>query len=317
MKRIGTLLIMLMALLGLRPVAQAQNCVAPTNVRVSSTGTPGNTSAVVSFMPSATALSYTVVYFWSGDTAALRSVSTTASPVTLTNLRTGSQGFYRVRVLSNCAGGSMVASPWVQFQVGGSGGPGSASCGAVSNIMVTAASDSTATVSFVHGAGNMSFQLFFFVTADSTRTRRMVSATASPVTLRNLLPGRTYTVRVMSVCSVGGNVSYSSPVTVSFTQRSALATRTGLGKGQLSVFPNPASRTARLVLPVVPGIAQAQLVLLNALGQAVYRQVVPLTAGDDTRVQFDLSNVASGLYTLRVTAGSQVASQRLVVESVE
>ena len=315
MKRIGTFLVLLLALLGLRPAAHAQTgCAAPTNVRVSSSGSPGNTSAAVSFTPSATALSYTVVYFWSGDTTAAGQLRVTAagSPVTLTNLRTGSQDYYRARVLSNCVGGTTAPSAQVQFQVGGSGGPGP--CGAVSNIVVTATGDSTATVRFTPGAGNTGFQVVVFVTADSSRTRRTMSATASPVMLRRLLPGRVYTVRVTSVCGAGGSVSYTSAGAVSFTQRSVLAARAGLGAGQLSVFPNPAHRAVGLVLPAVPGAAQARLVLLNALGQTVRAQAVPLAPAGDTRAQFDLAGVAPGLYTLRVTADGQAASQRLVVE---
>ena len=506
MKSIGTFLTLLvMALLGLQPAAQAQlNCLPPTSVSVSSTGSPGNNTAVVSFTPSATAVSYTVRYFWIGDSTAagMMSVNTTTSPVTLTGLRTGTGAYYRVKVVSNCAGGFTTASSWTTFLVGGSGGPGpggtcaaptnvvaspsgagavslnftpvagaasytiqyypafdstqvqtlttagapvlignsslpgvryiirivtncgggststpvtvsgtsggtpacsapaglaivattnvtasvgftyipgvqsytiryaplganpalgasmtvnsspalltgllpntaytvtiqsncgggvlsatasttfttqpnSAGCGAVTNITVTAASDSSAIVSFTPGAGNTSFQVVYFVTGDSSRTLRVLSAAASPVTLRRLVPGRIYTIRVTSVCGTGGSVSYTSGAPVVFTMRSALASRSALGAGLVSVFPNPAHHTASLVLPAVAGAAQAQLTLLNALGQAVRSQTLSLLKAGETRAQLDLADVPPGLYTLRVAAGGQTATQRLAVE---
>ena len=498
MKRTATFLIMLVAaLLGLRPMAQAQTCAAPTNVRVSSVGSPGNNTAVVSFTPSATALSYTVRYFWIGDSTAADtvSVSTTTSPVTLTGLRTGPGAVYRLAVVSSCAGGSAATSPWAWFAVGGSGGPGSTgcgtvtglfgsgstssatlgfapvagavsytiryrvvgdstwttttitgtsltltglapdtqlqativtncaggtsvavyatfgsaplpvSCGQVSNVQVTAVDDSTAivsfgtvagairytvrcylastgvtarlittagspvrlsgltpgraylvditatcgngatlaivrgsfattntnaapcgtvtnvvmtassattaTMSFTPGAGNTSFHITYYASPDSL----WVNTNASPVTLTGLVPGRTYTVRITSMCTGGGNTGYNAtaaPITFAF--RGALASAAALGAGIFSVFPNPAHRAASLVLPAVPGAAQARLTLLNALGQAVRAVAIPLAATGETRAALDLSGVAPGLYTLRVQAGAQAASQRLVVE---
>jgi hypothetical protein len=505
MKRIATFLtLLLMALLGLR-TTQAQTCAAPTNVRVGSVTilpgtptTPGTASVVVSFTPSASALSYTVRYFWIGDSTAagIRTVSTTASPVTLTGLRTGQGSFYRVSVVSSCAGGLTTSSPWVGLNTNsfgpcaaptnvvaspvGSGGislnftplagvpgytvvyypvsdstqvqtltttgspvligtgvlPGtryiirivancgggtsstpvtvsgtsggtptcstpsgfyaaststttalvnfiansnaqsytircapvgvnpnmgtsrtvtsgpvlltglmpntaytvtiqatctatsasapvtttfttqanSAACGAVTNITVTAASDSSATVSFTSGAGNTSFQVVYFVATDSVRTMRVQSATGSPVTLRRLLPGRTYTIRIISVCGTSANTFYTAGAPVIYTFRSTLASRAALGTGILSVFPNPAHHAASVRVPAIPGVAQAQLMLLNGLGQQVRVKVVPLAAGAEAQTKLDLTDVSPGLYTLRVAAGSQSASQRLVIE---
>lgn len=502
MKRIGTFLtLLLVALLGWHD-AQSQTCVAPTNVRVGSVtilpGTPGTATAVVSFTPSASALSYTVRYFWIGDSTAagIMTVNTTTSPVTLTGLRTGQGGFYRVAVMSNCAGGFTAASPVVGLNTNsfgpcaaptnvvaspaGSGGislsftpaagvagytvwyypasdstqvqtlttagspvlissgvlPGtryiiriaancgggtasmpvtvsgtssgtpvctapsgfyvasittttasvgfvgtanaqsytiryaplgvnlnlgtsrtvtvvpalltglqsntayavtiqancssggtsatlsttfttqanSANCGAVTNSTMTAVSDSSATVSFTPGAGNTSFQVVFFVASDSVRTMRVLNATGSPVTLRPLIPGRTYTIRVMSICSTGARTSYTAGAPMVYTFCGALTARKALGAGTIEVFPNPAHHTASLLLPAVPGVAQARLTLLNALGQAVQTQTVALLKVGETRIQLDLATVPPGLYTLRVAAGRQTASQRLAVE---
>jgi hypothetical protein len=502
MKRIGTFLILLLVALLSLHAAQGQTCAAPANVQVGAVtilpGTPSLASAVVSFTPTLSALSYTVRYFWIGDSTAagIMAVNTTTSPVTLTGLRTGQGGFYRVSVVSNCAGGFTTSSPWVGLNTnsfgpcaaptnvvalpagsgvislsftplagvpsytvmyypasdstqaqtltttgspvligtgalpgtryiirivancgggtsstpvivsGTSGGTPtcstpagfyatststttasvnfiansnahsytiryaplgvnpnmgtsqtvtsgpvlltglmpntayavtiqanctatsasapistsfttqttSAACGAVTNTTVTAASDSSATVSFTPGAGNTSFQVVYFVATDSVRTMRVQSATGSPVTLRRLLPGRTYTIRVISVCGTATTTFYTAGAPVIYTFRSALANRTALGVGTLSVFPNPAHRAASITMPAIPGVTQGQLMLLNGLGQQVLVKVVPLATSIETQTKLDLTGVSPGLYTLRVAAGSQSASQRLVVE---
>ncbi len=501
MKNIPTFLTLLVLLLGLRPAAQAQSCLPPTSVGVSSAGNPGNNTAVVSFTPSATAVSYTVRYYWVGDSTAagMMSVNTTTSPVTLTGLHTGAGAYYRVRVVSNCAGGGTATSPWVWFMVGASGGPAGgcgavtglalssnptatyvsfqpvagalsytvrlevtgnaasartvvvsgspatfagallpgtaytatvvtncasgtptptvsapasigfttppaagtcgtvsnvqntavtptsatfsfvpvaaalnytirywtgstgpaqtltvtgspvtltglqpgsfygvsiiancsngaapavahnfgtttvANCGAVTNVTMTPTSASTATVNFTASAGNSTFYVYYYVPGDSTRYHS-VSSTTAPVVLTGLIPGTTYTIRVVSYCGTSGTLTSGTTVPVLFTFRGALAARAALGTGAVGVFPNPAHRAASLVLPAVPGATQARLTLLNALGQAVRAQLVPLAAAGDTHAQLDLAGVAPGLYTLRVAAGSQAASQRLVVE---
>ena len=501
MKRIGTFLtVLLLALLGWR-TAQAQTCAAPTNVLVggitivpATATTPATASALVSFTPSPTAVSYTVRYYWIGDStvAGIMTVNTTTSPVTLTGLRTGPGTFYRVAVMSNCAGGLTTASPWVvvntsgpgaascgvvtgvfgsgststaslyftpvagalsytiryhavgdtlwhtttiasspltltglapgtQFQAtivtncanGASSAPVSGSfgsaalpfvcpavsnvqitkvtdttavvsftpvagitsyrvrvypsglggqfnavvsgspvlvtglsrnrpytadvftnctatatsaparanfttananpiaCGAVTNITVTATSSSTATLSFTPGAGNIRFSVLYGSAAGDSA---WVSTNSSPITLTNLVPGRTYTIRVIGFCGVGSNVTSTNNAPVAYSFRGALASRSALGNGLVSLFPNPAHHAAEVVLPALPRTAQAQLTLLNAVGQQVLTKTVPLAGSSETRTQLDLTGVAPGLYTLRVAAGEQSASQRLAVE---
>ncbi|WP_236668813.1 fibronectin type III domain-containing protein [Hymenobacter rubidus] len=184
-------------------------------------------------------------------------------------------------------------------------------CGAVTNVVVTGTSATSATVTFTPGAGNTSFHITYYILNDSTR---WVNTTSSPATLTGLVPGQTYYIQVTSVCGTGTTVVYTGGGQITFSFRGALAARDALGAGAVSIYPNPAHRAAGLVLPAVPGVAQASLGLFNAVGQQVRAAVVPLASGLETRTQLDLSGIAPGLYTLRVQAGSQVASQRLSVE---
>ncbi|GAB3581251.1 fibronectin type III domain-containing protein [Hymenobacter daeguensis] len=502
MKTITLFLAVFAAALGwLTPAAHAQTCAPPTNVSVSPV--LGTTTAVISFTPSATALSYTVRYYWIGDstTAGMMSVNTTTSPVTLTGLRTGAGAYYRVSVMSNCAGGLTTGSPWVGFQVGGGSGPGAggcgsvtglslssgptvtyvnfqpvagalsytvrfqvvgdsssartmtvnnspatftgsllpatqyiatvvtncgngtttpatsapvriqfttppavgtcgqvsnvrntavsptsvtvsfvpvagalnytirywtgtygpvqtltvagspvtftglqpgtnydsdiiancpngaapavahgfatttvANCGPVTNVTITATGTSTASISFTPGAGNSGFYISWSIPGDSLQYHSTYTTSTTPVTLNGLIPGQTYVVQVQSICGVSGQPTSNTTGPISFAFRGALAVHAALGAGVVELFPNPAHHTASVVLPAVPGAARAQLTLLNALGQAVRTQAVLLTRASETRVQLDLAGLAPGLYSVRVAAGGQSASQRLVVE---
>jgi hypothetical protein len=289
--------------------AGSSSCGNVTNLSITATSgvtATGTTSAVVSFTAVAGATSYTVQYYAVGDSTNVQTLNVAGSPVTLSGLLANTR--YVVRVITNCAGG--VVSTGVGSVVRTSSIP--APCGSVTNITVTATSASTATLSFTPGVGNTSFHIAYYASAtDST----WISTNGSSVTLTGLIPGHTYTIRVISVCGTATSVTYNNagaPVTFNF--RGALASRTALGKGDISVFPNPAQRTTNIVLPAVSGVTQAQLTLLNSVGQSVRTLTVPLTKTSETRTQLDLGGIKAGLYTLRVQAGNQTAVQRLAVE---
>ena len=63
-------------------------------------------------------------------------------------------------------------------------------------------------------------------------------------------------------------------------------------------------------LPLMPGTTTATLTVLNILGRAVHTQTAPTNA----RAELDLTGLAPGLYAVRVTVGTQIATRRLVVE---
>ena len=275
-------------------------CAAPTGLTIAGLTT---TTASIAFSGAAGAGSYRVVYYAWGDSVNAITQTVTGSPIGLSGLLPGTQ--YVVRAFSNCSGATSTPSGFT-FRTPAVSVP----CGAVTNVVVTAASATTATVSFTSGANNTRFTVTYYVPNDSVR---QVTATASPLTISGLVPGRTYTVQVRSLCGTGTAVTYTAGTPIVYSFRGALAARAALGGGRLEVFPNPARRAVGLVLPAVAGATQVQVVLLNGLGQQV-RTITLALSGGETRASFDLSGVASGLYTLRVAAGGQSASQRLAVE---
>ena len=81
-------------------------------------------------------------------------------------------------------------------------------------------------------------------------------------------------------------------------------------QAELKIFPNPAHGRATIQLPAVPGAATATLTILDALGRTLRTQ----TAATNTKADLDLTGLAPGLYAVRVAAGGNTATQKLVVE---
>lgn len=98
-----------------------------------------------------------------------------------------------------------------------------------------------------------------------------------------------------------------------FTPNVSTATRSAFGEGSLSVFPNPTQGAFTLQLPALGAERQAQVSVFNSLGQQLQTRSVELSPAG-TQTQVDVSNLAAGIYTLRVQAGSQVATQQLAVK---
>jgi len=280
------------------------SCNAPSGFYV---GTTTTTTASVAFILDSNYLNYVVGYYPVGSNpATAQTLTVTSAPVQLTGLTPSTA--YTVTIRANCATGGTSPARSTAFTTNSIPAP----CGTVTNITVTATSASTATVNFTPGVGNTSFHIAYYSSAvDST----WISTNGSSVTLTGLVPGHTYTIRVMSVCGTATGTTYNPTATpVTFSFRGALASRAALGKGEISVFPNPAQRTTSIVLSAVSGAAQAQLTLLNNVGQSVRTLTVPLAKAGETRTQLDLGGIKAGLYTLRIQAGNQTASQRLAVE---
>ena len=111
---------------------------------------------------------------------------------------------------------------------------------------------------------------------------------------------------VLTITTLAGN-----PVSARFYQdpTSIASGVNTLNKGDrsLRVMPNPADQLAWVSLPADAVSAQ----LLDAEGRAVL--AVP-TTGRQGNVAFDVSGLASGLYTLQVTGRSEVRTVRLSVQ---
>ncbi|RYY15396.1 MAG: T9SS type A sorting domain-containing protein, partial [Cytophagaceae bacterium] len=170
---------------------------------------------------------------------------------------------------------------------------------ASSNITAT-----TATVSFTASASATTY----IVTTNPVTTTQTV--TASPVTLTGLTAGTQYTVSIQSNCP--GN-AVATAATTSFTTPVATSVKSAFGAGQVTVAPNPAHGSFTLRLPALGSQRTLQATLVNVLGQAVASTTIAL-APAGTTAEFDIHNLAPGVYMLRLATGNETVVQRLAVE---
>ena len=112
------------------------------------------------------------------------------------------------------------------------------------------------------------------------------------------------------ILSMGGPAGSSAGFLASLLDATGLATVSTVALSAATLFPNPAHGHANVQLPIIPGTATATLTLLDALGRTLRTQ----TATTNSKTELDLTGLAPGLYALRVMAGTQTATRRLVVE---
>ncbi len=116
-------------------------------------------------------------------------------------------------------------------------------------------------------------------------------------------------VRLTLASATAGATRYA----LVFRPAGALATAPNALAAQATVYPNPAHERFTLTLPPVAGQQAVRATLVNALGQVVNTRTVALPA-TGTTAEYATSGLAAGVYALRLTAGNQAATLRVVVQ---
>jgi hypothetical protein len=128
------------------------------------------------------------------------------------------------------------------------------------------------------------------------------TAFAAPVVVTGLTAGQRYYV------AVSGYGSNDTGGTFTIGATAVLATRTS-NSAALAVFPNP-SASGQLTLRLAGPTGIGSVSLLNSLGQLVHQQ--PLSNAGEQQVS--TRGLAAGLYTLRVQAGSEILTRKVVLQ---
>ena len=130
----------------------------------------------------------------------------------------------------------------------------------------------------------------------------------------NYLTGSTMSVASTSMTMTLQPGDYAVYTSRPVTQANPLAARASQAAVlQLSLVPNPASGTATVAYQL-PTAATATLAVQNLLGQTV-RQLAPARQAAGTQAQaISLQGLAPGVYLIKLTAGDQTQSARLLVQ---
>ena len=99
---------------------------------------------------------------------------------------------------------------------------------------------------------------------------------------------------------------------LSFALASPLASHTARLTELVQLFPNPAQSSFTLLLPAELGRTPVAVAVLNQLGQVVERRTVAMTAAGAS-AQFDVSSLAPGIYSLRLTSAQGQVVKRVVI----
>ena len=129
------------------------------------------------------------------------------------------------------------------------------------------------------------------------------TALSGPVVIPGLTAGQRYYV------AVSGYGSSDTPGSFTIVGTSLLASKAQAETNALVVFPNP-SNTGQLTLRLSGLNGGGQATLLNALGQVVLTKTLTGTVEQTLTTR----NLATGMYTLRVTVAGQVLTRKVVLE---
>jgi hypothetical protein len=101
--------------------------------------------------------------------------------------------------------------------------------------------------------------------------------------------------------------------TLQFSPATPLATAPALAPELVGIYPNPTHGSFTVTVPAVAGATQVQAELVNTLGQVVRHQLAALPAGG-TSFNVSTTELAAGVYMLRLQAGDTTLAKRLVVQ---
>jgi len=155
-------------------------------------------------------------------------------------------------------------------------------------------------------AGNYTFSVAELVNFTGTGTVTLLDALGGTRTV--LAPGRTYAFTLLGVAAPGRfALEFRAAGVLAASAAQALAAR-------VQLFPNPASASFRVQLPVLSGPAVVAATLRNALGQTVQARSLSAPAGQGIDAEFDVRSLAAGVYTLRLSIDGTPVTRKVVVE---
>ncbi|MBD2721906.1 beta strand repeat-containing protein [Hymenobacter armeniacus] len=142
--------------------------------------------------------------------------------------------------------------------------------------------------------------------ANFTGTVTLVDALTGTRTALNT--GSSYAFTLAATTAPGRfSLEFRAAGVLATTPAQALAAQTQL-------FPNPASTSFRLQLPVLSSKAAVSATLVNALGQTVLSKQLSAPAGQGISEEFDVRGLAAGVYTLRLSIDGTPVVRKVVVE---
>ena len=204
---------------------------------------------------------------------------------------------YQVRVQANC--GADGTSDWttpVSFTT-----PAAPvdPCNAPTNLQVSNITENSATVSWTAGGSETAWNVQYKLQSASQWQEANVQTTS--YLIEGLTANSTYDVRVKAVCAVDNQSDF---VSTSFTTTGVGIDNISLANS-ISLMPNPADNY--IELSINSNVEVKEAIVYNAFGQMI--QTVQLT---ENHARIDLSNMAAGMYFVRVNGEGVTATKKFI-----
>jgi hypothetical protein len=196
---------------------------------------------------------------------------------------------YKAWIKANCS--STSSSVWGSISF-------STPCGVPSTINVTNVRGDSADISWTSVSPGANYQ--YSVDTLSSAPASGTGVSTNSVRVKGLLPAKTYYVYVRTDCG-GGSYSFWSSAASFFTQFPTNVNGEKLNKGNISIYPNPATNV--ITVSVQGNLSNAAITLYNMNGAALATQTI-----NNNSVSIDISTYPTGLYILKYTdaVGSKV-----------
>ena len=224
----------------------------------------------------------------------------TTVPVTATTYHISglaAQTTYEVRVQANC--GNNNTSDWTTAISFTTPAAPVDPCDAPTNLQVTNITQTTATMTWTAGGTETAWKVGYKLASASQWQEATVATTS--YNLEGLTAGSNYDVRVKAVCAADNESDF---VTTTFTTASVGIDNVTLASS-ISLMPNPADNY--IELSINSNVEVKEAMVYNAFGQMI--QTIQL---NNNHARIDLSNVASGMYFVRVNNDGVSATKKFI-----
>ena len=157
------------------------------------------------------------------------------------------------------------------------------------------------------------------VPADGTYTLRAVRVANLPAGLvaylHDAATGQQVSLAAQPTLALALAAGLSTRYSVVFAAANVLSSTPALTAAQVVLYPNPAGTAASVTvtLSAAAGTRAARATVLKALGQVVAATALTVQSGQASG-RIRTAGLAAGVYVVRLQAGAQVVSKRLVVE---
>lgn len=172
-------------------------------------------------------------------------------------------------------------------------------CNAPTNLQVSNITEHTATISWTIGGSEATWNVQYKLQSASLWQEAVVQTTS--YVIEGLTANSIYEVRVKAICASDNQSSF---VSTTFTTQGVGIDNITLANS-ISLMPNPADND--IDLTVNSNVAMKEAVVYNAFGQLI--QTIEL---NDNHARFDLSDMAAGMYFVRVNGNNMTATKKFI-----